>query len=125
MIKKIFYISYNIFYQLVSFFFLLYFNTFINERLVPGRLMWNNNQPRTDREGLAVVAIIKSSALLIEAAILIFISYSINRLLLRTNLADRGNVIAKRTFKINIITSLCFIAILIWGSFNGFLWNEE
>jgi hypothetical protein len=123
MIKYTFYIIYNLLYQLGAFFFFLYSNTYLNESFVPESLMWKKNQPRTDRAGLGGVAVIKTSALLIEAAILILLIYFINKLTLRgVKGAASPNIIANRTAKINITLSLCFIAILIWGSFRGFLW---
>jgi hypothetical protein len=121
--KYIFYIVYNLIYQLGSFFFFLYSNTYLNEALVPESLMWKDKKPRADGAGLGGVAAIKTSALLVEAAILILLIYFINKLFLRgLKEKDSSNIIANRTAKINIISSLCFIAVLIWGSFRGFLW---
>ncbi len=121
--KNIFYIVYNLLYQLGSFFFFLYSNTHLNEGLVPESLMWKDKEPRTDGAGLGGVAAIKTSALLVEATILILLMYFINKLFLRgLKEKDSINIIAKRTAKINMISSICFIAILIWGSFRGFLW---
>lgn len=106
-----------------SFFFFLYSNTHLNEGLVPESLMWKDKEPRTDGAGLGGVAAIKTSALLVEATILILLMYFINKLFLRgLKEKDSINIIAKRTAKINMISSICFIAILIWGSFRGFLW---
>jgi hypothetical protein len=123
MIKNTFYIIYNLIYQIGCFFFFLYANTYVNEALVPKKLMWNDNKARTDSAGLGGVAIIKTVALLVEAVVLILLIYFINKLILSdTEGLDRRNAIANRTAKINIILSLCFIAILIWGSFRGYLW---
>lgn len=123
MIKYTFYIIYNLIYQLGSFFFFLYANTFFNEALIPESLIWENNKERTDLTGLAGAATIKTLALLLEASVLILLIYFINKLVLSdTEGTDRRNAIANRTAKINTILSLCFIAILIWGSFRGFLW---
>jgi len=123
MIKNTFYIIFNLIYQLGSFFFFLYTNTYLNEALVPKRLMWKDNKARTDSVGLGGVVTIKTVALFVEAAVLIILIYFVNKLILSdTEGVDRRNAIANRTAKINIILSLCFIAILIWGSFRGFLW---
>lgn len=123
MIRYILYITYNLIYQLVSFFFYLYANTFLNEAIVPASLMWKNNKPRTDLVGLGGVAVIKTLALFIEAIILILVIYFINKIFLRyTFNVDYPNRVLRRTTIINIILSFCFIAILIWGSFRGFLW---
>jgi hypothetical protein len=123
MIKNTFYIIYNLIYQLCAFFFFLYANTYLNEALVPKSLMWKDNKARTDVAGLGGVATIKTLTLIVEAAVLILLIYFINKLVLSdTEGKDRRNVIANRTAKINIISSLCFITILIWGSFRGYLW---
>jgi hypothetical protein len=123
MIKYAFYIIYNFVYQLCCLWFFLYANTYLNEVLVPESLIWKNNEQRTDLAGLGGAAAIKTSVLLIEAAVLILLIYFINKLILSdTEEKDSRNAIAKRTAKINIIASFCFIAILIWGSFRGYLW---
>jgi len=123
MMKNTFYIVFNLIYQLGSFFLFLYANTYLNEALVPKRLMWKDNKPRTDSVGLGGVVTIKTLALIVEAAVLILLIYFVNKLILSdTEEKDRRNVIANWTAKINIILSLCFIAILIWGSFRGYLW---
>jgi hypothetical protein len=123
MIKNTFYFIYNLIYQLGSFFFFLYANTYLNEALVPKSLMWKDNKPRMDSAGLGGVAIIKTLVLFVEAAVLILLIYFINKLILSdTEGTDRRNAIANKTAKINIILSIIFIAILIWGSFRGYLW---
>jgi hypothetical protein len=123
MVKYSFYIIYNVIYQLVSFFFFVYANTYLNEALVPKSLMWKNNRQRTDLAGVGGEAAIKTLILIVEAAVLILLIYMINKLVLSDRKEkDRGYVIANRTAKINIILSFCFIAILIWGSFRGFIW---
>jgi p-aminobenzoyl-glutamate transporter AbgT len=121
--KNIFYVIYNLIYQLASFFFFLYANTYVNEAFVPQSLMWKDNKARTDSSGLGGVAAIKTLALVTEAVVLILLIYFVNRLILSdTEGKDRRNAIASRTAKINVIISLCFIVILIWGSFRGYLW---
>jgi len=121
--KYTFYILYNLLYQLGSFFFFLYANTYLNEALVPESLMWKSSQPRTDRAGLTGVAAIKTSGLLVEAAFLILLIYFINRLFLNYIYGRNSpNKALNWMFKINIILSLCFIVVLIWGSFRGYLW---
>lgn len=123
MIKYIIYIIYNFIYQLSSCFFFLYANTYLNEALVRKSLKWNGNQHRTDWTGLAGVAIIKTSALLVEAAILILLIYFLNRWYLSYTLGkNSSNKILIWTVRINIILATCFIAVLIWGSFKGYLW---
>lgn len=121
--KHMFYIVYNIAYQLVSFFCLLFANTYLNDRVVPERLMWKGDGRRMDKAGLSGYATIKALTLIGEAAVLILLIYIINRLVLTDTEGKEGRVfIANRTATINIILSFCFIAVLIWGSFRGLIW---
>lgn len=123
MMKYAFYIIYNFVYQLGSCFFFLYANTYLNEALVPESLMWRGDQPRTDQSGLARVAMIKTSALLFEAAILILVIYFLNKWFLSYALPNKSpSKILGWTLRINIAVCVCFISILIWGSFKGYLW---
>lgn len=121
--KYTIYIIYNFIYQLCSCFFFLYANTYLNEALVPESLMWKGNQPRIDRAGLGGVAVIKTSALLVEAAILILLIYFLNRWFLSYAWKNSSNnMVLSWTVRINIILSASFIGVLIWGSFRGYLW---
>jgi hypothetical protein len=122
MLKYTFYIFYNLFLQLGVLLFFLYANTFLNEFFVPENLMWENNLPRIDFEGLGAVAIIKTSVLIVEAAVLILLIYLVNKIYLKYNYEKKGDHILIWTIKINIILSLLFITFLIYGSFRGFLW---
>jgi uncharacterized protein YqhQ len=118
MIKYIIYIVYNLIYQLVSFWLLLYIGIYFNVRFIPESLMWKNNKPRTDLAGLTGVAAIDVLLFLLEATVLILLIYFVNKLFLRGSKgADHRDIIAKRTAKINAILLLCFIAILIWDIF--------
>jgi hypothetical protein len=115
MIKNTFYIVYNVIYQIVSFWFLLYLENYFNSQFIPDSLMWKNNKPRTD---LAGAASIQTLLLITEASVLLIIIYFVNKLILSdTEKKVRRNAIANKTAKIEIISSLCFIAILIWGSY--------
>jgi hypothetical protein len=114
MSKYIFYIVYNLIYQLASFWLLLYVGIYFNLRFIPDSLMWKNNKPRTDFAGLTGVATIDALLFLLEATILIVLIYFVNKLFLRGSKGADRDIIAKRTAKINAILSLCFIAILIW-----------
>jgi hypothetical protein len=123
MIKYSFYIAYNLIYQVLSFCFFVYANTYINEAFVPDSFIWENNQRRIDKAGLAGAAIFQTLILLIEAAILILLIYFINKLFLNYTFGkNTNNKILIWTIRINIILSICFIAFLMWGSFKGYLW---
>ncbi|WP_316812832.1 hypothetical protein [Pedobacter heparinus] len=114
--KKTIYITFNLAYQLIVFFCLLYANTYINDNVVPESLLWQNNQPRVDTAGMLGFAAIKTLVLIVEGGILVLLVYFINR-----SVMNNGTII-KRTLKVNVIVTMCFIIVLIWGSFNGYLW---
>ena len=114
--KKTIYASLNLIYQLIVFFCLIYANTYINDNVVPDSLLWQNNQPRVDTAGMLGFAAIKTLVLIVEGGILVLLAYFINRSVMN-NVA-----IVKRTLKVNVIATTCFIIVLIWGSFNGYLW---
>jgi hypothetical protein len=113
---KIIYVAINVIYQLFVFFCLLYANTYINDRAVPENLLWKNNHPRVDLAGRAGFATIKAFILIVEGGFILLLVYYMNRSVLN----DAKFV--KRTLQVNAITTTCFIGILIWGSFNGYLW---
>lgn len=123
MINYIVYIVYNLIYQLLSFFFFVYANTYLNDAFIPNSLIWKNNKPREDTAGLAGAAVFQTVILLIEGAILILLIYFINKLFLNYAFGKNiNNRILIWTVRINIILSVCFIAFLIWGSFKVYLW---
>ena len=114
--KYIFYIIYDVVYQIISFWILLYVGIFFNPEFIPDSLMWKNNKPRTDLAGAGGATIIDSLILIVEASILILFIYFINKLILSdTEEKVRRNAIANRTAKINMILFACFIGILIYG----------
>ncbi|MBF9254120.1 hypothetical protein I2I11_12520 [Pontibacter sp. 172403-2] len=121
--KYIFYIIYNVIYQIVSFWFLLYLDVYINGGIIPNSFIWKNNLPRTDLTGLVSTAIVHILILSVEAAFLILFIYFVNKLVLGdTERGNFRNTVINRTAKINTISFLGFIAVLIWGSFRGYLW---
>jgi hypothetical protein len=123
MSRYLFYGFYNLVYQLLSVYFFLYANTYLNQALIPNSLMWKDDKPRMDTAGLAGEAIFQTVILLVEAAILILLIYFLNRGFLNYALPKSNpNKILSWTLRINIILSVCFIAVLISGSFNGYLW---
>jgi hypothetical protein len=124
MIKYIFYTLYNLVFQGLLLFYLVYANTYQNEIFIPDSIMWNNdNKLRTDTSGMAVRAIIQTLALIAEATILILIIYLVNKLYLKiVNSMNNQRRILNWTLKGNIILTICFIGVLIWGSFSGYLW---
>jgi len=65
--------------------------------------------------GLVGSAIIKILVLIVQGGFFLLIAFIINRSVM-------SNGIIKRTLKLQMIATICFILILIWGSFNGYLW---
>lgn len=66
--------------------------------------------------GLLGSAIIKTLVLMVEGVFFVLMAFIINRSVMSNGL------IIKRTLKLQMIATTCFILILIWGSFNGYLW---
>ena len=109
-------------FQIVLFWLLLYLGLYFNQGFIPNSLMWKDNKPRTDTAGLAGSAAMEALILLAEAAIWILLVYLINKLFLGSAPGKNNAVkVLKWTIRANIILSLCFIGILIWGSFRN-LW---
>ena len=121
--KRPIYSFFNIIYQIIAFWLLFMANAYYNDQIVPDSLMWQDNNRRMDKSGLLGYAGVKFIALLIEAAIVIAIIYAINRAVLSVTegKADR-NLVANKTAKWHMMITACFILILIWGSFRGYLW---
>ena len=122
MFKYALYAIYNLLYQLLIFFFCVLANTYFNDVLVPDRVKWKNDRPRTDSKAVGIAVTIKAIAVIAEAAILILLIYYINRLFLNYAFdKGRSNRIAKLTAKINIVLSIIFLVILMWGSYRIYL----
>lgn len=123
MIKYIFYCIYNLIYQIVCFWLLLFIGLYYNPSFIPNALLWKNDKPRTDLTGLIGAALIDIPIFIIEAFLIMLPIYFINKLYLHSTFKkDNSNKILKWTVKINIILVLCFITILVLGSFRGLLW---
>lgn len=88
--------------------------------IVPVVLMWKDNTRRADTAGLLGYASIKTLALLVEASLFILITYAINQAVLSdTEDKSTRKLVANRTAKRHVIVTLCFIIVLIIGSFIG------
>jgi hypothetical protein len=115
--KKVIYITYNVVYQLFCFGLLLFLGIYYNVKLIPDSLIWRENKPRADATGLIEAAAIQGILIIAEATVLILIIYTINRLIIGdTKSKERSSDLAKRTAKINVITTLCFIVLVLIGS---------
>jgi heme/copper-type cytochrome/quinol oxidase subunit 3 len=94
-------------YQLATFLFLFFANTYLNSLLIPDSLKWKDGKLRTDFTGLAVIQTI---ILLVEVIVLMWLMYQINKRVL-------SNSIAWWTAGIYLTLSVICIAIIIYGSF--------
>ena len=112
MFTYITYAFYNIIYQIISLWFLFYANTYINSKIIPDSLRWQNGELRENLTGLAVVQTI---VLIIEVAILAFLLHFINKRFLSN--IDNGAVIANWTVIIYLVISLAFVSYLIYAGF--------
>ncbi len=116
MLKRPVFSAFNIIYQIIILWCLLFANAYLNDKVVPASLLWKNNHRRIDTTGMLGHTGFKTLVLLIEAALLILITYAINSAILNdTERKHRRNAVAKRTAKTHIIITLCFIAYLIVG----------
>lgn len=106
----------NFILLLIILYCLLYANTYLNETMVPDKLLWQNDRPRLDKTAMMGVAGIKTLALLVEGVISVIILYFVNSLIIS------NQVVIIRVLKIEMIIILVFISIVIWGSFRGYLW---
>lgn len=108
------YIIYNLLYQIFLFWLLLLVGTYYNEVLISDCLFWKSQPERTNLAGFAPTKIF---TLLIEAAILIFIIYIFNQLILSDTEEKRDRIrIVNRTAKINLVASLIFIMLMSIGN---------
>lgn len=110
------YVAINVVNQLLVFFILIIANTYMNDMAVPNSLLWQDNHLRMDMAGMLGFATIRTLILILEGGFMLLLMYYLNRSLLK----DAKTV--KRTIQVNAITTICFIGILIWGSFKGYLW---
>ena len=105
--RYVFYIIYNVIYQIFSFWLLLLLGAYYNGVLIPPSLK-------------SITEFILSIILIVEAALLILFIYAINQLILSDTEEKSIRIsIANRTAKINIIASLCFLVLLILGILRG------
>jgi len=121
--KRPIYNIFNVIYEIVALWCLVFANTFLNDLLIPTGLMRKGGGRRMDTGGLLAYAGLKTLIVVVEAAILIIVFYAINQAVLSDteSRVDR-NIIAGRTARWHMIITGCFIIILMWGSFKGYLW---
>jgi hypothetical protein len=120
--KYAIYIFFNIVFQVIIFWCLLFANTYLNDWFIPEGLLWKNNVPRMDNTGLFGNAAIRTLILFLEAAIMLLVIYAINKGILTEPKNTKIKVIANRTARIQLVLTFLFIGLLIWGGFKGSLW---
>lgn len=74
--KLFVFITFNLVYVVGSTWFLLYANTYLNARIIPDSFRWKDGHVRED---LTLFGISLFIILLIEAGILIFLNYKLNK----------------------------------------------
>lgn len=101
-------ISINIILDFFCFWVLIYFETYINGFFIPESFIWNNEVKR-DRPLL--IGVIEDDLILsIEAVLILFIFYLLNRLLFVDLLSlGKPKTIAKRIYFISTIAMLSII----------------
>ncbi|MFC0514010.1 hypothetical protein ACFFGT_07370 [Mucilaginibacter angelicae] len=116
--KRPVYLIFNIIYQLITCYCLLFANAFLNDFFVPQRLIHTRNGTALVKASSSVYAIIRTLALLGEAAIIILLIYVVNQLIL-SDTEDKATrlLVAGKTAKVNIGVTLCLLLVLIWAQF--------
>jgi hypothetical protein len=80
--KRPIYFIFNIIYQLITCYCLLFANAFLNDFFVPQKLVHTRNGTAFVKASSSVYAIIRTLTLLGEATIFILLIYIVNRLIL-------------------------------------------
>ena len=108
---KFTYILYNIFYQVVAIYLLIYLQINVNSKLIPVNFLWNRGQ--LVRYPLFGTVAIEFVALLFEAAILIAILYFINKLYLRfIRIRNNRSILDYTTLIAQFVTLLAITGIM-------------
>lgn len=106
---------YNLIYQIATFAFLFFANTYLNSFLIPDMLKWRDGKLREDLVGLTTAQTI---ILLIEAALLMLVIFYINkRFLFGVAKTDNYNIIVLWTAGVYGFITLAFIIFLIYTAF--------
>jgi hypothetical protein len=112
--KYVIYIAYNLIYELVSLFIILYAETYLNSFLIPDKFIWNKDG--TKRIHPVIWARIEDIVLLlIEGAVLLLLIYFLNRWFLGFTKINRPEIILKWTTVVLSLCTLFFICSLIFG----------
>jgi len=74
--KTILYITYNLIYLVGSTWFLAYANMYLNAKVLPDNLRWENGQIRENLTWFGISLLI---ILLIESGVLVFLNYQLNK----------------------------------------------
>lgn len=117
MFKNIIYVFYNILYQILSLFFLMYAQEYINGLFVPESFLWENGKPR--KSPLFLNILLDLGTLIIEGGLLVVLLYFINRWYLRITKSSVNKVAKRTTIEFVIITSF-FIGLLMYVGINNY-----
>lgn len=112
MLSHIIFGIYNLIYQVFIICFLFYANTFLNFFFIPDSFMWKDGKPREDT---LYWTITQTAILIIEAVLLIFLIYFVNKWFLsNVEKLSNSNSIAIWTSGINVFITLTFIIYFIY-----------
>jgi len=103
---------YNLIYQVITIGFLFFANTYLNSKIIPDSLRWQDGKIRDNLTGLAVA---QTAILLLEVVILAFLLHYINKKYLSS--ISNGSLIVNWTMGIYLFVSVVFIAYLIYVGF--------
>jgi len=116
----IIYIIYNLIYETVSLFLILYAESYLNGFLIPESFIWNKKG--TKKEHPVGAEIIDLILLCVEGALLLILLYFVNRWFLATfTNATRPNIILKWTISVLSIITIVFICSMHFGFYFPFL----
>ena len=112
-LKSSFFIVYNLFYQLLMFWILLFAQTYLNFAFIPQRYLWNSDgtrKSRTDFAGICIDLLVLS----LETALLMAIIMLVNKVYANKFLYSK-RLLNYVTYAIMFFCLFSF-GILIWGS---------
>ncbi len=109
------YIIYNLVYEFISFYIILFAETYLNGFLIPDKFIWNEDG--TKRQHPVIWATIEDTILLcIEGALLLILIYFINKWFLINFIKSSGaNAILKWTMGVLTICTIVFICSILFG----------
>ncbi len=109
------YVVYNLFYEVVSLFLILYAETYLNGILIPDKFIWNKDG--TKRQYPIIWITMEDTIILcIEGALLLILVYFINKwFLINFAKTNRVDIVLRGTVGVLLVCTTLFICSLIFG----------